>query len=288
MGHLVHPHQKSVQDTEVCASLKAASFPLALSLRMRAHKFKYNNSLSPKDTLCFHVLRAVESVHRSKYKGQLPRLCHSHAGGTHYHAFCISIWFWRFLLPCLGFPGGSVVQNLPANAGHVGAIPGPERSPGEGNGNPLQYSLGESQRQRSLAGYGPWGHKESDTTEQLNNNFLAYTSSYSKKSLLKSAVGLPWWLSGEESACQFRRHRFDPWSERIPHAPQLLSLGSAARKLQLLKPTCPRAGAPQQEKPQQKEVCVPHLESSPCSLQPEGRKQKQKPWIAMKTQHSQK
>ena len=39
-----------------------------------------------------------------------------------------------------GFPGGSVVKNLPANAGDVGLIPGSGRSPGEGNGNPFQYS----------------------------------------------------------------------------------------------------------------------------------------------------
>ena len=39
-----------------------------------------------------------------------------------------------------GFPGGLAVKNLPANAGDVGSIPGLGRSPGEGNGNPLQYS----------------------------------------------------------------------------------------------------------------------------------------------------
>ena len=38
----------------------------------------------------------------------------------------------------LGFPGGSVVKNLPVNAGDVGLIPESGRSPGEGNGNPLQ------------------------------------------------------------------------------------------------------------------------------------------------------
>ena len=37
-------------------------------------------------------------------------------------------------------PGGSVVKNLPANAGEIGLIPVSGRSPGEGNGNPLQYS----------------------------------------------------------------------------------------------------------------------------------------------------
>ena len=40
----------------------------------------------------------------------------------------------------VGFPGGSVVMNFPANAGDVGSIPGSGRSPGEGDGNPLQYS----------------------------------------------------------------------------------------------------------------------------------------------------
>ena len=40
---------------------------------------------------------------------------------------------------------GSVVKNLPANAGNPGSIPGLRRFPGEGNGNPLQYSrLGNS------------------------------------------------------------------------------------------------------------------------------------------------
>ena len=40
----------------------------------------------------------------------------------------------------LGFPGGSVVKNLPANAGDAGSISGSRRSPGEVNGNPLLYS----------------------------------------------------------------------------------------------------------------------------------------------------
>ena len=39
----------------------------------------------------------------------------------------------------LGFPGVSVAKNVPANAGVMGLILGSGRSPGEGNGNPLQY-----------------------------------------------------------------------------------------------------------------------------------------------------
>ena len=40
----------------------------------------------------------------------------------------------------LGFPGGSEVKVSASNAGDLGSIPGLGRSPGEGNGNPLQYS----------------------------------------------------------------------------------------------------------------------------------------------------
>ena len=39
-----------------------------------------------------------------------------------------------------GFPDGSVVRNLSDNAGHLGSIPGAGRSPGEGDGYPVQYS----------------------------------------------------------------------------------------------------------------------------------------------------
>ena len=39
----------------------------------------------------------------------------------------------------MAFPGGSVAKNPLANAGGAGSIPGSERFPGEGNGNPLQY-----------------------------------------------------------------------------------------------------------------------------------------------------
>ena len=47
-----------------------------------------------------------------------------------------------------------------------------EDSPEEGNGNPIQYSCLENPHgQRSLAGYSPWGHKESDRTERLTFTF---------------------------------------------------------------------------------------------------------------------
>ena len=71
----------------------------------------------------------------------------------------------------MSFPRGLAVKNPPVNAGDMGLIPGSGRSPGWGHGNPLQYSCLENPHgRRSLAGYSPWGHRELDTTEQLNSN----------------------------------------------------------------------------------------------------------------------
>ena len=62
------------------------------------------------------------------------------------------------------------------NAGDPGSIPGPGRSPGEGNGNPLQYSCLENPMDgwRSQLGYSPWGCKQSDLTERIH--FLSFLS----------------------------------------------------------------------------------------------------------------
>ena len=55
--------------------------------------------------------------------------------------------------------------------GDLGSISGLGRSPGGGHGNPLQCSCLENPPgQRSLVGYSPWDHKESDMTEQLSEH----------------------------------------------------------------------------------------------------------------------
>ena len=70
-----------------------------------------------------------------------------------------------------GILGGSVIKNLPANVGVAGSIPGLGRSPGEGNGNPLQYSYLGNPMDRGVWWATVHGAaKESDTNEQLNNN----------------------------------------------------------------------------------------------------------------------
>ena len=67
-----------------------------------------------------------------------------------------------------GFPGGSDGKESACNAGDQGSIPELGISSGEGNGTPLQYSCLETHGRRSVVGYTPWGHKESDTTERLH------------------------------------------------------------------------------------------------------------------------
>ena len=64
------------------------------------------------------------------------------------------------------YSGSSEGKESFCSAGDLGLIPGSGRSPGEGNGSPLQYSsLENRQGQRSLAGYSPCGCKESDMTD---------------------------------------------------------------------------------------------------------------------------
>ena len=94
--------------------------------------------------------------------------------------------------------------------------------------------------------------------------------------------GLPRWLSKKESACQCRRHEFNPWSGKIPHAVTQLSLCTTTVEpvLQMLwtasmKPEHPRACV-QVERPPQGETHLPQLKKSSHSsedpLQPPPKK----------------
>ena len=65
---------------------------------------------------------------------------------------------------------------FPGRAGHLGSIPGSGRSPGEGNGYPHQYSFLENSIDRGAWQATPWGHQESDTTEQLTLSLSPFGS----------------------------------------------------------------------------------------------------------------
>ena len=69
-----------------------------------------------------------------------------------------------------------MVKNLPTDTEDTGSIPGSGRSPGEGTGNPLQYScLENAMDRRSLVGYHPWGWKRVEHNLATQNNNNKYT-----------------------------------------------------------------------------------------------------------------
>ena len=85
-----------------------------------------------------------------------------------------------------------MVQNLLANAGDMGSIPGLGRFPGVGNWQPTSAFLpGKSRGQRSLAGDSPWGHRR--IGHNLGTDFLSVVF---EKIKLQQQLGL----------CGDRRH----------------------------------------------------------------------------------
>ena len=73
----------------------------------------------------------------------------------------------------MGFPGDSEVKASASNVGDLGLIPGSGRSPGEGNGNPLQYSCLDNPMDR-----GAWSatvHGAAKSQTRLSNFTLPYT-----------------------------------------------------------------------------------------------------------------
>ena len=117
-----------------------------------------------------------------------------------------------------------MVKNLSASAEDaedmrdMGSIPGLGRSPGVGNGNPLQCSChGKSHGQRSLAVYSSWGHKESDTTEQLRAHTHRLScsqhvgSSQIRREHVSPALASRFFITeppGKPSHCFFKYHVF--------------------------------------------------------------------------------
>ena len=95
-----------------------------------------------------------------------------------------------------------MVKNSPADAGDEGSIPGLGRSPGEGKGNPLQYSGLENSMDCMAHGVAKSRAHLSDFHFELPNS--------------NSVKRLPWWLSGKEFTCQCRKYGFNPSVKAIP------------------------------------------------------------------------
>ena len=72
----------------------------------------------------------------------------------------------------MGFPGGSDGKESVSNSEDLGSVSGLGRSPGEGD--PV-FLPGKFHGQRSLVGYGPWGHEELDMSECLTLSFFFYS-----------------------------------------------------------------------------------------------------------------
>ena len=70
------------------------------------------------------------------------------------------------------------------------------------SGHEFEQAPGDGEGQGGLACCSPWGRRESDTTERLNSN--------------KPKMGLLWWFSDKESACQAGHAGFIPGSGRSP------------------------------------------------------------------------
>ena len=113
-----------------------------------------------------------------------------------------------------GFPGHSAVESTWVNAGDMSSIPKLGRSPGGGNGNPLQYScLENSMDKRSLTGYILWGLKESDTTESMHIHTHTHHSprhSSSPSRSLSSRRGKKWVPRNSPIRCALRGKKSPP------------------------------------------------------------------------------
>ena len=73
----------------------------------------------------------------------------------------------------MGYPGGSVVKNLPATAGDVGLIPGLGRSPGKGNNNQLPYSCLRNPMDKKKKKEIPWTEEPGGLQSMRSNKSSA-------------------------------------------------------------------------------------------------------------------
>ena len=96
-----------------------------------------------------HTLKSLpQTIKEEITKSFIYKNCMCPIYKTVYIYICIYTYMYRHtylcIYTCMSFPGGSDGKASAYNAGDPGSIPGSGRSPGEGNGNPLQYSCLEN------------------------------------------------------------------------------------------------------------------------------------------------
>ena len=92
-------------------------------------------------------------------------------------------------------------------------------------------------------------------------------------------LGLPWWRSGWESACQCRGHRFEPWSGKIPHAAEQLSPWATTTEPTHLEPVLRNKRGHDSERPVHRDEEWPPLAATGESPRTETKTRHSQKWI---------
>ena len=138
-----------------------------------------------------------------------------------------------YINACVGEEFVSDGTESACNAGDLGSVPGSGRSPGGGNGNPLQYPCLENPTDRGAWWATVHGVTELDMTKCTHTAIVCVYKSqtpnlsfpqvlfhpltrYMQLPLFIIFVGFPGGSDGKESACQNRRPSFNPWVGKIP------------------------------------------------------------------------
>ena len=143
------------------------------------------------------LLETVKSLNKIFYQSKYIRMFYLHPA----FLTCVSLFRVQMLLIKIGFP--SAGKESACNVGDLGSILGWGRSPGGGHSNPLQCSCLENPHgQRSLAGYSPWGFRESDMTEWLSTKVIKLSSQF-KNSKRRDYISGAYILPRGPSGCSF-------------------------------------------------------------------------------------
>ena len=106
---------------------------------------------------------------------------------------------------------------------------------------------------------------------------IEYLNSNLNKIIILKNIGLPWWHSGWESACQCRGHGFEPWSGKIPHAAEQLGPWATITEPVRLEPVLHNKGGRDTERTMHRDEEWPPLAAT-----------RESPRTETKTQHSHK